>query len=110
MSRLTSLGLRTLDKRLLVILGIAIVVRVAFFTGLALGDDVIYAPQSMVFALGKGWPPQLLHWCTRIGLTIPTSLFIRLLGPVPFAFVVVPFVASLGSICLSYRVAASVGG
>jgi hypothetical protein len=101
---------RRIDYRLLAILGVAAIVRLWFFTGLALGDDVIYAPQSMVFALGKGWPPQPYHWCTRIGLTVPTAVVIALVGRVRAAFVALPFAASLASVWLSYRAGRDVFG
>lgn len=87
---------------------IAAVVRLLFFTGLALGDDMVYAPQSMVFALLKGWPPPPYHWFTRIGLTIPTAAAISVFGTSPFVFVLVPFAASLAAVWLSFRVALEV--
>ena len=96
-------------ERLLLIVGVAAVVRLVFFTGLALGDDVFYASEAMAFANKHGWPPLPYHWYTRIGLTGPTAAAIALLGPAPAAFVAVPFAASLASVWLSFRVALDVG-
>lgn len=90
------------------VLLIAAAVRLLFFTGLALGDDMVYAPQSMVFALLKGWPPPPYHWFTRIGLTIPTAGAISAFGTSPFVFVLVPFAASLAAVWLSFLVALEV--
>jgi hypothetical protein len=95
-------------ERLLLRFATAAVVRLIFFTGHALGDDVFYASQAMAFADKHGWPPAPYHWYTRIGLTGPTAAVIALWGPVPAAFVAIPFAASLASVWLSFRVAMDV--
>src|SRR6266852_3036360 len=69
------------------LLGLALVVRLLFFTGMALGDDVFYATQAVALAESGSWPPEPYHWQTRLGMVLPTALAVKLLGPQPLAFV-----------------------
>ena len=79
-------------KRLVWLSIAAFGMRLAYFTGLSLGDDVFYALQSIAHARHLSWPPLPYHWQTRLGVTIPTSVSLAFFGLNPFAFVL----ASMG--------------
>src|SRR5262245_53235961 len=92
------------------VLALAVAVRLWYFTGLALGDDTLYAAQVIANARGGFWPPAPYHWHTRLGVTVPAALAVRLFGLHPLAFVLWPLAASLGGIVLAYRVGGDCGG
>jgi hypothetical protein len=80
-------------------------VRLAYFTGMALGDDVFYSTQALVIAHDGQWPPEPYHWHTRLAVILPTAVSIKCLGPRPIAFVLWPLLASLTSIVACFAVA-----
>ena len=90
---------------LLWLVPLALTLRILFFTGLSLGDDVFYALQSIGHAIGGQWPPEPFHWQTRLGMTLPTALAIGLFGLNPIAFVLWPLIASVAGVVVCYRVA-----
>jgi hypothetical protein len=86
----------------------AVAIRLLFFTGLALGDDVFYVSASAAMSAGEGWPPLAYHWHTRLGVVGPTALALRIAGWQPGAFVWLPFAASLAGPWLTFLVIRSV--
>lgn len=90
---------------MLLLLGLALGLRLYYFTGLALGDDIMYTSQVLAHAYANGWPPEPYHWHTRLGLTMPTVLTVKLLGPIPIAFVLLPLLASLIKVVVSFGIA-----
>ncbi len=92
-----------------IIIGSALV-RLGFFTGMTLGDDVFYATQSYAIATGTGWPPEPYHWHTRLGVVLPSALVIRLLGPTPIAFILPELITSLLGILVCYFFASELFG
>jgi hypothetical protein len=95
---------RTLWPLALIWIG-ALALRIAFFTGLALGDDVFYATQSAALTHEGSWPPAPLHWHTRLGIVLPTTLSLEILGLRPLAFVLWPLLASSLAVLVCFRVA-----
>src|SRR5947207_236401 len=89
---------------------LAIAVRLLFFTGMALGDDVFYATQALAHAQGGAWPPEALHWTTRIGLTFPTTAAVWMLGTSPLVFVLWPLLASTATVVVCYGIAEELAG
>ncbi len=97
-------------SRLVILLLAAAVVRLLFFTGLSLGDDVFYMSAAAALAEGQGWPPLGLHWHTRLGITVPTGAAVAAIGWHPFVFIWLPFAASLFSIWFCFHVVRQVAG
>jgi hypothetical protein len=92
-------------KRLVWLSIAAFGLRLFYFTGLSLGDDVFYALQSIAHARHLSWPPLPYHWQTRLGVTIPTSVSLAFFGLKPFAFVLWPLLASTATVTVAYLVA-----
>jgi 4-amino-4-deoxy-L-arabinose transferase-like glycosyltransferase len=88
----------------------ALLVRLLYFTGLALGDDVFYSTQAQAWAQSGNWPPQPLHWHTRLGMVAPVALCIKLFGPCPIAFVLWPLLASVTGVLVCFAVATDLVG
>jgi hypothetical protein len=88
----------------------ALGVRLLFFTGLAVGDDTIYGPQSLALTQHGHWPPEPLHWTTRLGIILPTVVSLKLLGLRPIAFVLLPLVASTLSVLVCFLAAKDLTG
>jgi 4-amino-4-deoxy-L-arabinose transferase-like glycosyltransferase len=93
-----------------VILLISVVVRLLYFTGMALGDDVFYTTQALSLAQTGRWPPEPYHWNTRLGVILPTVLCIKTLGAQPLAFVLWPLLASTSSVVVCYSLANELAG
>jgi hypothetical protein len=84
---------------------VALLVRVFFFNGVSLGDDVGYWMQSIATGLYGDWPPLKLHWHTRIALVLPCALLLKLFGLkiwVPYIFTML---GGLTEIVLTYYIA-----
>jgi len=96
--------------RLGLLLAAAAAVRLWFFTGLALGDDVFYVSAAAALAEGQGWPPLPLHWHTRLGITASTAAGLSVAGWSPVVFVWLPFAASLAGVWLCQHVVERVAG
>lgn len=96
--------------RIALLLAAAAVVRLIFFTGLTLGDDVFYLSAATALSNQEGWPPLPLHWHTRLGITVPTAAALTLFGWHPIVFVWLPFAASLAGLWLCYRIVGRVAG
>jgi hypothetical protein len=108
--RMTTWLPRSRAARLAFLLVAAAAIRLFFFTGLALGDDVFYLSAAAALVDGQGWPPLPLHWHTRLGITLPTAAGIALFGWHPLVIVWLPLVASLASVWLSHHIAGRVAG
>jgi hypothetical protein len=93
-----------LVARLGLLLALALGLRLLYFTGLALGDDVFYATQSLACSRGE-WPPQPYHWNTRLGIVGPTALSVLCLGPRPAAFVLWPLALSTLNVLVCFFLA-----
>lgn len=65
---------------LLPCLAVALLVRIFFFNGPSLHDDVNYWMQSIATGLDNSWPPPPTHWHTRIGFVLPCALLIKIFG------------------------------
>lgn len=68
---------------------VALLVRVFFFNGVALADDVNYWTQAIATGLDGDWPPLDMHWHTRAGFILPCALLLKVFGLklwVPFVF------------------------
>jgi hypothetical protein len=87
-----------------VVVGVAL--RLSLFTGMALGDDVLYSLQAIAHAVGGMWPPEPYHWQTRLGVTGPAALSILAFGLKPAVFVLWPLLASVTAIVVCHRIAA----
>src|SRR5579872_7438463 len=98
-------GGRGIVWKLGALLLVALVIRLAYFTGLALGDDVFYSTQALAWAESGSWPPEPHHWHTRLGIVAPAALAVRLLGPCPAAFILWPLVASVAAVLVCFLVA-----
>src|SRR5207237_584937 len=84
---------------------LALASRLAFFTGLSLGDDVFYALQATSHAFNHMWPPEPYHWQTRLGVTGPTALALLAFGKHPLTFVLWPLLASTLTVLVCYVIA-----
>ena len=91
--------------RLAGIIAAGLVVRILFFTGLALGDDVFYQLQTTAHALSGAWPPGQTHWQTRLGMTLPTTALVTIFGVNHWSFILWPLAASTAGIWVTYRIA-----
>ena len=96
--------------RLATILLFALAIRIYYFTGLGVGDDVIYITQTLAHAMSGMWPPVHDHWSTRIGLTLPTALLLRWLGYEPWVFVLFPLAASMVKVLVCFMVGKAILG
>jgi 4-amino-4-deoxy-L-arabinose transferase-like glycosyltransferase len=70
-------------------LGVALLVRLYFFSGLSMRDDVNYWLQSIATGQDNSWPPLPTHWHLRIGFVLPCALLIKIFGLklwVPYVF------------------------
>lgn len=70
-------------------LGVALLIRLFFFNGPSLHDDVSYWLQAIATGLDHAWPPLETHRHTRIGLILPVALLLKLFGLnvwAPYAF------------------------
>lgn len=86
-----------------IILTVAITVRIIFFIGFGLGDDLIYS--SVVNnIMNYGFQSFDLNYGVnyRIGLYLPMLLFFSILGVNDLSLVLYPLLASLGSIIVIY--------
>jgi hypothetical protein len=91
--------------KLAVLLTLALGLRLCYFTGLALGDDVFYSTQALAWAGSGSWPPEPCHWHTRLGIVAPTALSVKLFGTSPIAFVLWPLAASVAGVLVCFAVA-----
>jgi len=90
---------------LTIVISLGFLVRMLYFTGMSLGDDVFYTTQALSFAQTGRWSPEPYHWHTRLGVILPATLSIKALGARPVAFVLWPLLASTASILVCYLLA-----
>jgi 4-amino-4-deoxy-L-arabinose transferase-like glycosyltransferase len=89
---------------------VSLIVRLLYFTGMSLGDDVFYTTQALSLAHTGRWPPEPYHWNTRLGVILPAALSIKTLGVHHIAFVLWPLLASTLSVLVCYFVAGELVG
>jgi hypothetical protein len=65
---------------LLPCLAVALLVRLYFFNGPSLHDDVNYWMQATATGLGGDWPPLKYHWHTRLGFVLPCAALLKVFG------------------------------
>lgn len=90
---------------LLPCLVVGVLVRVYFFSGVSLADDVNYWTQAIATGLNGDWPPLKQHWHVRIGLVLPCALLLKIFGLklwVPYIFTMLGGLAEIG---LTYHIA-----
>jgi hypothetical protein len=90
---------------LALIVATGFVLRLVFFSGFALGDDVFYQLQAIAHGLAGAWPPEPYHWETRLAITLPTAALVRVAGLASWVFVIVPLTASTAGIFVAFRIA-----
>lgn len=74
---------------LLPCLAVALLLRLYFFNGPSLFDDVNYWQQAIATGLDGAWPPERTHWHTRIGFILPCAALLKIFGLhvwVPYVF------------------------
>ena len=89
-------------------IAIGFLLRIVFYTGLSVGDDVFYQLQAIAHALDGIWPPEPYHWQTRLAMTLPTAALIRVAGVDHWPMVALPLVTSTAGIYVTYRIALEV--
>ena len=108
------IGRPTMNHRvfILFIVLVSLIVRLLYFTGMALGDDVFYTtrPSHSHRRVPSGTPRKPYHWNTRLGVILPTALSIKTLGVHHIAFVLWPLLASTSSVLVCYFVASELVG
>jgi 4-amino-4-deoxy-L-arabinose transferase-like glycosyltransferase len=92
-----------------VVLAVALVLRLVFFTGMVRGDALSYTHAAYylsqgVFDLGA-W-----EGMSRLGLYLPVAILFRLFGPSEFATLSFPMLSSLASGVFVYLIAKMFGG
>jgi len=89
---------------LIVILILAGILRIIYFVGIQLADDLFYI-KYVHDLLEGGFRLPMNHWETRWGLVLPVYLFSRIFGFNEYGFAVFPFICSLANIILIYYIA-----
>ena len=94
---------------LTVILAVALVLRLIFFTGMVRGDALNYAHAAYYLSRGVF---DLNAWegMSRLGMFIPVAILYRLFGPGDFVTLLYPMISSLASIVFVYLIAKMFGG
>ncbi len=87
---------------LIVVIIVAIAARYVWYTGVALGDDILYIGQILSHVYGETWLPEATHRSTRVALTMPTAWLVRVIGPDTWVFVAIPWLCSLGIVVAGY--------
>ena len=90
---------------LLPCLAVALLLRLWFFNGVSLHDDVNYWMQSIATGLHGAWPPLATHWHTRIGFVLPCAVLLKIFGLhvwVPYVFTVA---GGLAEVALTFYLA-----
>ncbi|WP_417847607.1 glycosyltransferase family 39 protein [Thalassoglobus sp.] len=73
---------------IIIIAGLA--VRISFFTGIAMGDDIIYTAQVLSLAHGSTPTLEQTHWTTRTGMTLLPSAILKTTGNIQLSLVSIP--------------------
>jgi 4-amino-4-deoxy-L-arabinose transferase-like glycosyltransferase len=88
------------DKLLVLALFVlALLLRLACFTGLIASDDLDYVRYARLMADGQ-YAPEYSHWAIRYTVLFPVALAYRLFGVSEWTTVVVPLMASAASVAL----------
>ena len=90
---------------LLPCIGVGLLVRLYFFNGVSLADDVNYWTQSIATGLHNEWPPLKFHWHTRIGLVLPSAILLKMFGLKVWAPYIFTLLGGLLEIMATYFVA-----
>jgi 4-amino-4-deoxy-L-arabinose transferase-like glycosyltransferase len=83
------------------VLAAAIGLRLVFFTGIILFDDVYYLERARQLAAGDFSLPRS-YFESRLGTVLPAALAYRLLGVTPLASAAFAFACSIGSVIVAY--------
>jgi 4-amino-4-deoxy-L-arabinose transferase-like glycosyltransferase len=89
---------------ILLILLFGLILRLAHFSGITGGDDMIYAYNIYKFSIGN-FEPGTSHWDIRLAFLLPISLFVRIFGYNEFALALFPLICSMANIFLIYSLA-----
>jgi Dolichyl-phosphate-mannose-protein mannosyltransferase len=92
----------------LVLIGAALL-RLVFFSGLVLYDDIFYVRRAYELSTGRMEPP-MTHWQARIGLVGPTALVYRAFGVGPGTTAAVPLACSLLGVLAAFLLGARLFG
>ena len=90
---------------LLPCLVVAVVVRLYFFSGVSLADDVNYWTQAIATGINGDWPPMKQHWHVRLGLVLPCALLLKIFGLKFWAPYIFTMLGGLLEIVLIYHIA-----
>ena len=88
---------------LLFILILAAFLRILFFVGVQLGDDIAYLGYVNDLLNGNFRLPAN-HWETRVGLIVPVYFFSKVFGLNEYGMAIFPFLCSLINVFLIYRI------
>lgn len=83
------------------IVGVAALLRIAFFTGYHGYDDLRYIQRAFDFGRGDFSPPASI-WAARIGVVVPTAVVYRLFGVTPLTTNALPFLCSMLGVGAAY--------
>src|SRR4029453_15999995 len=92
----------------LVLIGAALL-RLVFFSGLVLYDDISYVRRAYELSTGRMEPP-MTHFQARIGLVGPTALVYRAFGVGPGTTAAVPLACSLLGVLAAFLLGARLFG
>lgn len=90
---------------LLPCLGVGLLIRLYFFNGVSLADDMNYWTQSIATGLHGEWPPLNHHWHTRLGLILPCAALLKLFGLKIWAPYIFTMLGGLLEIAATYYIA-----
>ncbi len=90
---------------LLPCLAVALLVRLIFFSGPSLHDDVNYWMQCIATGLDGAWPPAPTHWHTRIGFVLPCALLVKIFGVKLWTPYVFTMLGGLLEVALTFYIA-----
>ena len=92
-----------------VICVLTVLAQLASTTGLMASDDLSYSYYAKLIA-DLAYHPEPIHFALRYGLIVPLGMVYRLLGVSELSTVLVPFLASVGSVLLLMSIARKLFG
>lgn len=105
-ARLSALS-HTTHFRLLLIIGMALVVRLTFFVGIGFNDDSYYLEFAEKIYKGLEFNPPPYVWPTRFGVYLPVVLSWKLFGISEFSTSLFSLMYSIGSVVVTYLLGSS---
>jgi hypothetical protein len=88
---------------------VALLLRLACFTGLIASDDLTYAHHAQLISRGE-FTPHATHWATRYGVLLPVALLYKLAGVSEWSTIALALVASAASVPLLWLIASRLCG